>query len=68
MSLLLLTVTLRGVSNKHCLLSLFSFDFVAGSQLCTAVMELVVILDTTDGVDGANFYFMRSSLKSVINT
>ena len=25
MSLLLLTVTLRGVSNKHCLLSLFSF-------------------------------------------
>ena len=24
-SLLLLTVTLRGVSNKHCLLSLFSF-------------------------------------------
>ena len=27
MSLLLLTVTLRGVSNKHCLLPLFSFDF-----------------------------------------
>ena len=25
-SLLLLTVTLRGVSNKHCLLSLFSFQ------------------------------------------
>ena len=25
MSLLLFTVTLRGVSNKHCLLSLFSF-------------------------------------------
>ena len=25
MSLLLLTFTLRGVSNKHCLLSLFSF-------------------------------------------
>ena len=25
MSLLLLTLTLRGVSNKHCLLSLFSF-------------------------------------------
>ena len=25
MSLLLLTVTLRGVSNKHCLLSFFSF-------------------------------------------
>ena len=25
MNLLLLTVTLRGVSNKHCLLSLFSF-------------------------------------------
>ena len=24
-SLLLLTVTMRGVSNKHCLLSLFSF-------------------------------------------
>ena len=27
MSLLLLTLTLRGVSNKHCLLSLFSFYF-----------------------------------------
>ena len=26
MSLLLLTVTLRGVSNKHCLLPLFSFQ------------------------------------------
>ena len=26
MSLLLLTVTLRGVSNKHCLLSLFSLE------------------------------------------
>ena len=25
MSLLLLTVTMQGVSNKHCLLSLFSF-------------------------------------------
>ena len=28
MSLLLLTVTLRGVSNKHCLLPLFSFNFL----------------------------------------
>ena len=30
MSLLLMTVTLRGVSNKHCLLSFFSFfsDFL----------------------------------------
>ena len=27
MSLLLFTVTMRGVSNKHCLLSLFSFVF-----------------------------------------
>ena len=27
MSLFLLTVTMRGVSNKHCLLSLFSFFF-----------------------------------------
>ena len=27
-SLLLLTVTLRGVSNKHCLLSLFSFPAI----------------------------------------
>ena len=26
MSLLFVTVTLRGVSNKHCLLSLFSFE------------------------------------------
>ena len=29
MSLLLLTVTLRGVSNKHCLLSFFSFQSVS---------------------------------------
>ena len=28
MSLLLLTVTLRGVSNKHCLLSLFSLSLL----------------------------------------
>ena len=28
MSLLLLTVTLRGVSNKHCLLSLFSLMII----------------------------------------
>ena len=34
MSLLLLTVTLRGVSNKHCLLSLFSF------QICGEAMML----------------------------
>ena len=32
MSLLLLTVTLRGVSNKHCLLPLFSF-VLFGSEL-----------------------------------
>ena len=31
MSLLLLTVTLRGVSNKHCLLSLFSLPDHSGS-------------------------------------
>ena len=28
MSLLLLTVTLRGVSNKHCLLSLFFIEII----------------------------------------
>ena len=33
MSLLLLTVTLRGVSNKHCLLSLFSFNLPELSSL-----------------------------------
>ena len=33
MSLLLLTVTLRGVSNKHCLLSLFSFEFYNTSSI-----------------------------------
>ena len=32
MSLLLLTVTLRGVSNKHCLLSLFSFTSFSHMQ------------------------------------
>ena len=32
MSLLLLTVTLRGVSNKHCLLPLFSSPEPLGSQ------------------------------------
>ena len=31
-SLLLLTVTLRGVSNRHCLLSLFSFLVFLGTQ------------------------------------
>ena len=30
MSLLLLTVTLRGISNSHCLLSLFSFLGASG--------------------------------------
>ena len=34
MSLLLLNVTLRGVSNKHCLLSLFSFDSVCVIVAC----------------------------------
>ena len=34
MSLLLLTVTLRGVSNKHCLLSLFSFLSNLHKNLC----------------------------------
>ena len=29
MSLLLSTFTLRGVSNKHCLLSLFSFEQIS---------------------------------------
>ena len=33
MSLLLLTVTLRGVSNKLCLLSLFSFAQISGERL-----------------------------------
>ena len=35
MSLLLLTVTLRGVSNKHCLLSLFSFAPKCSGQPAT---------------------------------
>ena len=33
MSLLLLTVTLRGVSNKHCLLPLFSFSLSIPKRL-----------------------------------
>ena len=35
MSLLLLTVTLRGVSNKHCLLPLFSFSLVVLKNVCS---------------------------------
>ena len=34
MSLLFVTVILRGVSNKHCLLSLFSLVFVLKIGMC----------------------------------
>ena len=37
MSLLLLTVTLRGVSNEHCLLSLFSLLFCFVVAICNLV-------------------------------
>ena len=47
MSLLLLTVTLRGVSNKHCLLSLFSLflrkykaRFFSTSHICQDAYHL----------------------------
>ena len=38
MSLLLLTFTLRGVSNKHCLLSLFSFTLI-GQAVSSEMFE-----------------------------
>ena len=38
-SYLLLTVTLRGVSNKHCLLSLFSFILVKVTNNFTQIGE-----------------------------
>ena len=44
MSLLLLTVTLQGVSNKHCFLSLFSF-FVVFHHCLFFLSYLVIILD-----------------------
>ena len=44
MSLLLLTVTLKGVSNKHCLLSLFSF-FVVFPHCLFFLSYLVIILN-----------------------
>ena len=40
MSLLLLNVTLRGVSNKHCLLSLFSFLRAKNKADLFSVMNL----------------------------
>ena len=43
MSLLLLTLTLRGVSNKHCLLSLFSF------QLEISFRDILIFLTTKRG-------------------
>ena len=41
MSLLLLTVTLRGVSNKHCLLPLFSFSHGLDSLFICTVFQLL---------------------------
>ena len=38
MSLLLLTVTMRGVSNKHCLLSLFSFCLFFGFVISIGIL------------------------------
>ena len=43
MSLLLLNVTLRGVSNKHCLLSLFSFSRSQRPFVMYEISFLVVI-------------------------
>ena len=49
MSLLLLTVTLRGVSNKHCLLSFFSFHlkiivFTALKNCSTCILHRRIIV------------------------
>ena len=41
-SLLLLTVTLRGVSNKHCLLSLFSFHLISLASISATVFKLCI--------------------------
>ena len=43
-SLLLLTVTLRGVSNKHCLLSLFSFKQLRLYRLKSGVIARSVTM------------------------
>ena len=53
MSLLSLTFTLRGVSNKHCLLSLFSFVFFCCLFICIkAVVDQLPI--TLVGEERAN--------------
>ena len=44
MSLLLLTVTLRGVSNKHCLLSLFSLSLFSQFELSHFLAQLLLKL------------------------
>ena len=41
LSLLLLNVTLRGVSNKHCLLSLFSFTLIVLSLVVLSFVDLL---------------------------
>ena len=43
MRLLLLTVTLRGVSNKHCLLSLF-FIAISAAKLASVAVQAGVCL------------------------
>ena len=43
MSLLLLTVTLRGVSNKHCLLSFFHLFRVSSSVSVVVVYRFLVV-------------------------
>ena len=48
MSLLLLNVTLRGVSNKHCLLSLFSFFLYGNIQFEQHVLLRIFFSVTSD--------------------
>ena len=65
MSLLLLTFTLRGVSNKHCLLSLFSFETAICrcdiSALPTPVLNFATFM--YKHLLGACFININSSLK-----
>ena len=51
MSLLLLTFTLWGVSNKHCLLSLFSFSLIF-ANLVPREFKVLANIENTCFLDG----------------
>ena len=67
-SLLLLTVTMRGVSNKHCLLSLFSLCFLTFQADFTLEYQPLRVGETNTKLDFSNNelgnYFYELNLKA----